>query len=87
MFSPRQFFRKIINQVIGYCIGEANETNNGRCWFGMPDHNNNLVLPLLDNEAKEVARKLGFKNVDDESTGTSIMVLFLKWVHSVKGIL
>ncbi len=76
VFTKTIFQGKLSTRFIGYCIGEANETNNGRCWFGMPDHNNNLVLPLLDNEAKEVARKLGFKNVDDESTGTSIMVPF-----------
>ena len=49
------------------------EVYNGRAWFGKPDYDSQMCAPFVDNEAHELASRLGFSKRGPEETGTSIM--------------
>lgn len=45
----------------------------GRAWWGVPD--NGIVKPFVDEEAHELAEKLGFQRRDKANKGASILVV------------
>lgn len=47
----------------------------GRHWWGHPDPESGVPLPLLDEEAASTSRELGLPGFDDGSTGTDVAVL------------
>lgn len=49
------------------------KTYTGRAWWGIPD--DGIVRPFVDDEAHELAEKLGFKRRDAASKGASILVV------------
>lgn len=60
----------------GHRIGETRFT--GRAWFGVPrfdEHGQEICEPIVNEEAHELARRLGFLQRNQGDFGTSIMIL------------
>lgn len=47
----------------------------GRHWWGNPEPQSGVPLPLLDDDAARTSRQLGLPGFDDGSTGTDVAVL------------
>lgn len=66
------------SRLIGCALGSAYSTggrsHTGRHWFGLPMDDPNVVDPLLDDSADELASALGFPTFGDEF-GTTIAVI------------
>ena len=59
----------------GHEIGGINYT--GRAWYGIPDSEDGIAVctPIVDEEAHELAQRLGFEKRPPEDLGTSIMII------------
>lgn len=55
------------------------ERIDNRCWWGKKKKDDNgggeYAAPLLDNEAREIARLIGFSDFEKKATGTKILIL------------
>ena len=60
----------------GHTIGDQRFT--GRAWFGVPDVDDlgqHMCKPIVNQEAHQLAQKLGFLKRDQGDSGTSIMIV------------
>ena len=59
----------------GHEVGGVNYT--GRAWYGIPDSKDGIAVctPIVDEEAHELAQRLGFRKRSPKDLGTSIMII------------
>ena len=79
VFEPSEETEGAHARLIIASIFHSHEFNdevfNGRAWFGLPEYDSQKCAPLIDNEAHELASRLGFTQRGPSETGTSIMAL------------
>tara|TARA_B100000886_G_scaffold340171_1_gene308256 strand:- start:1638 stop:3539 length:1902 start_codon:yes stop_codon:yes gene_type:complete len=75
IFSKTYYKGSLSSRLIAYSLGDANEKNTGRSWYGKKI-NSTCVDPIQGDEANKLAEKIGFRNVNRDETGTSILIPF-----------